>query len=191
EVYNAQLIEPGKMISERRKAFIESFREILQQMYNAISGQRETIDCQYDSKFLENTFEELLAHAEEKDRVLQRSTVGIHRDDLFLKIDEHPAKQFASQGQLKSLALSLKLAQYEVLRREKKMQPLLLLDDIFDKLDKNRVRQLLELLLQQSFGQIFITDTDEQRIQDILSKLNTSYCIYLIEEGVATLSHII
>lgn len=189
EVYNLQLIEPGKLIAEKRRAFAESFRAVLQEMYDAISGQRETVDCQYESKLLETAFDTLLAEAAEKDRVLQRTTVGIHKDDLALTIDGYPAKQFASQGQLKSLALSLKLAQYEVLRREKKMRPLLLLDDIFDKLDKNRVRQLLELLLKQSFGQIFITDTDEQRVREILQKLNTSYHIYLIETGIATLSH--
>ncbi len=189
EVYNLQLSEPGKLISEKRRAFVESFRSVLQQMYDAISGQRETVDCQYESRLSETPFEKLLTATAEKDRILQRTTAGIHRDELALTIDGHPAKQFASQGQLKSLALTLKLAQYEVLRREKKMRPLLLLDDIFDKLDKNRVRQLLELLLQQSFGQIFITDTDEQRVREILSKLDTGYHIYHIEDGKATLSH--
>lgn len=191
EVYNLQLIEPGKLIATKRRDFTDSFRLILQEMYDAISGQRETVDCQYESKLLDTPFEVLLSEAAEKDRVLQRTTVGIHRDDLALMIDGHPAKQFASQGQLKSLALSLKLAQYEMLRREKKMRPLLLLDDIFDKLDKNRVRQLLELLLKQAFGQIFITDTDEQRVREILQKLDTSYHIYQIETGIATLSHTI
>lgn len=189
EVYNAQLIAPGTLIADKRRAFADTFREVLQQVYATISGGHEVVDSQYESKLNDRPLAALLAEATEKDRMLQRTTVGIHRDDLALTLDGRSVKQFASQGQLKSLALALKLTQYETLRREKNMRPLLLLDDIFDKLDKNRVQQLLELLLQQSFGQIFITDTDEQRVREILSKLDTPFHIYHVEEGVATLAH--
>ncbi len=187
ETYNVQLIEPAMLICDKRKTFITSFCKTLQEIYNFIVGQRETIDCQYESKLLETPFEQLIAQAAEKDRALQRTTVGIHRDNLELKINDYPAKQFASQGQLKSLVLALKLAQYEILRQEKKMQPLLLLDDIFDKLDKTRVAHLLTLLLEKSFGQIFITDTDDDRVTDIIQRLNVPYQKFRIENGQATL----
>ncbi|HMO39494.1 MAG TPA: DNA replication and repair protein RecF [Saprospiraceae bacterium] len=189
EVYNAQLIAPGTLIADKRRAFADTFGEVLQQVYATISGGHEVVDSQYESKLNDRPLAALLAEATEKDRLLQRTTVGIHRDDLALTLDGRSVKQFASQGQLKSLVLALKLAQYEMLRREKNMRPLLLLDDIFDKLDKNRVQQLLELLLQQSFGQIFITDTDEQRVREILSKLDTPFHLYHVEAGVATLAH--
>lgn len=119
ETYNLQLIEPATLICDKRKTFITSFCKILQEIYDFIAGQRETINCQYESKLLETPFEQLIAQAAEKDRALQRTTVGIHRDDLELKINDYPTKQFASQGQLKSLVLALKLAQYEILRQEK------------------------------------------------------------------------
>jgi len=186
-VYDQQLLAPAEQIHAKRQVFIEAFQPVFQSMYAAISGQREAVDCHYKSKLSEAPFEHLLAEALEKDRVLQRTTVGIHRDDLLLHIDGHTAKQFASQGQLKSLVLSLKLAQYEILRREKNMRPILLLDDIFDKLDKNRVQHLLALLLAQSFGQIFLTDTDEQRVRDILNELHTVYHFFSIENGNAEL----
>lgn len=186
ETYNLQLLEPAQLIQDKRKTFIESFCVILQEVYQFIAMQRETIDCQYESKLLDIPFEQLLKENSEKDRALQRTTTGIHKDDLELKINGHSAKPFASQGQLKSLVLALKLAQYEVLRREKKMQPLLLLDDIFDKLDKTRVSQLLTLLLEKSFGQIFITDTDEHRVSEIVQQLNAPYRKFSIENGSAT-----
>ena len=186
EAYNVQLIEPAQLICDKRKTFIESFCAILQEIYQFISMQRETIDCQYESKLIESNFEQLLIQTTEKDRAMQRTTTGIHKDDLELKINGYPAKQFASQGQLKSLVLSLKLAQYEILRHEKKIQPLLLLDDIFDKLDKTRVSNLLKLLLEKSFGQIFITDTDEHRVTEIVQQLNTPYQKFYIENGNAT-----
>lgn len=188
ETYNIQLVEPAQLICDKRRDFMMSFCNILQDIYQFISKQRESIDCQYESKLLETPFVQLLLESTEKDRTLQRTTVGIHKDDLNFKINGHAAKQFASQGQLKSLVLALKLAQYEMLRCEKKIQPLLLLDDIFDKLDKSRVAQLLKLLLEKSFGQIFITDTDEHRVTEIVAQLHTPYRKFYIENGIASLS---
>ncbi len=188
-VYNMQLAAPAALIAQKRQAFVVDFQIILQDAYTAIANGSETVDCQYESKLTDKPITQLLDETLDKDRHLQRTTAGIHRDDLLLRLNNHPAKQFASQGQLKSLVLALKLAQYEILRREKKMRPLLLLDDIFDKLDKNRVQRLLELLLQQDFGQIFITDTDEQRVRQMLHHLNTHYRIYHVEHGTAQLNN--
>jgi DNA replication and repair protein RecF len=181
--YDAQLLDPAQYLCDKRQDFVQSFCKILQKMYELISLHRESVDCRYESRLLETNYEQLLKENVEKDRALQRTTTGIHKDDLQLKINGYPARQFASQGQLKSLVLSLKLAQYDILRREKKMQPLLLLDDIFDKLDKTRVSQLLALLLEQSFGQIFITDTDEHRVTEIITHLNSPFLQFYIENG--------
>lgn len=168
EVYNEQMLAPAALIHQRRRDFVDRFRPWLQETATVLSGRREEVDCHYDSRLNDAPFEQLLADALEKDRILERSTVGIHRDDLTFELNGHPLKRFGSQGQLKSFILALKLAQYELLRQEKGTPPLLLLDDLFDKLDDTRVEQLLELLLHQEFGQIFITDTHESRLVEII-----------------------
>ncbi len=185
DTYNHQLLEPGKRIFERRLDFMEAFNAIFQQKYAYISNSSELVDCQYDSQLHQKDFSTLLQGTMDKDRILQRTTAGIHKDDLLIKIGGYPAKNFSSQGQLKSLALALKLAQHELLHQKKKLQPLLLLDDIFDKLDKTRVQRLLNLLLEKSSGQIFITDTDEQRTEEMVRRLEMPYQIFQIENGKA------
>ncbi len=183
EVYDAQLLAPAALIHERRHAFVERFSPWLRETVSILSGEREAVDCQYDSKLNDEPFDQLLAEALEKDRLLERSTVGIHRDDLYFELNGHPLKRFGSQGQLKSFILALKLAQYKLLQQEKGTPPLLLLDDLFDKLDDSRVEQLLELLLQQEFGQIFITDTHEDRLVDIIRNFQQDYRKFTIENG--------
>ena len=126
---------------------------------------------------------ELLATVREKDRLLQRSTLGCHRDDLAFFIEGAPLKRFASQGQLKSFVLALKLAQYELLRQEKNTPPLLLLDDIFDKLDEERVRHLLDLIIQRDFGQVFITDTHADRLRAVLEAAGAEFRMFEVSEG--------
>ena len=120
---------------------------------------------------------------------MQRTTTGIHKDDLKFSLDDHSLKRFASQGQLKSFVLALKLAQYQLLSQEKKVQRLLLLDDIFDKLDRSRVKQLIRLLVEENFGQICITDTHENRLEDIITQLDTEYFKYTVEEGKVMNTH--
>ena len=124
----------------------------------------------------------LLAESREKDRILARTTCGIHKDDLILEIDEHPLKKFGSQGQLKSFVLAMKLAQYDFLKRNHEQQPILLLDDIFDKLDEHRVKHLLELMMKNDFGQVFITDTHENRVEEIVKNFGTDFKKFYIEE---------
>jgi len=181
--YNRQMLHPAAVISQKRKHFIEQFYPVFQAYYRVISGAKEEVNCVYQSKLLDSDFLPLLEQAVEKDRVLQRTTVGIHKDDLIFTIGDYPLKRFASQGQLKSYILALKLAQFEFLRRQKQLKPILLLDDIFDKLDKERVQQLLGLLLQEEFGQIFITDTHEDRVSKIVEQLNVEFRKFVIEEG--------
>ncbi len=185
EAYDRQLIIPGAAIHIARRNFLEGFRELLQELYRQISGGAESVDCLYNSKLLDSPFEKLLGQAAEKDRILQRTTVGIHKDDLDFSIEGYPLKRFASQGQLKSFVLALKLAQYRVLMQEKKVPPILLLDDIFDKLDSQRVSQLLALLLEGDYGQAFITDTDESRLEAIIHKFGHDFLKYEIESGAA------
>ena len=187
QTYNQQLISPAGIIFEHRKSFIERFRPIFLEMYKFISGKSESVDCRFLSQLNEQSFELLLDHAQEKDRVLQRTTVGPHKDDLHFSIEKYPLKRFGSQGQLKSYVLALKLAQYEMLKQEKKCSPILLLDDIFDKLDRNRVRQLLQLLLQGDFGQIFITDTHESRVEEIVKGFSSDYRLFRVQQGSAEL----
>jgi len=184
-VYDEQLLGPAAYIHAQRKTFTSNFEPGLRQLHFLISGEREQVACQYKSKLLEEDLATALLASREKDRILQRTTAGIHRDDWIFEIDEQPLKRFASQGQLKSFVLALKLTQYNWLKNEKKAAPLLLLDDIFDKLDHQRVQHLLELLIQGEYGQVFITDTAQDRLSKILSNLKTEYLQFVIINGTA------
>ena len=184
--YSSQMAEPANQIFEKRKAFLEAFSKTFNAYYQRISGQAETVECKYNSQLEESTFEELHSSQLEKDKILQRTTAGPHKDDLRFFISGYPLKQFASQGQLKSFVLALKLAQFEFLRIEKKERPILLLDDIFDKLDAHRVRQLVELLMEQNFGQICITDTHENRLKEIVKDLDEHGKMFVVSHGVVT-----
>ncbi|NJN77960.1 MAG: DNA replication/repair protein RecF [Saprospiraceae bacterium] len=182
--YDAQLLPSANYIHQKRQEWMTNFEPIFVDYYNQISGEREAVKCIYQSKLSETDFESLLNETLEKDRILQRTTTGIHKDDLKFVFNDVPVKQFASQGQLKSYILALKLAQYELLRQEKEMAPILLLDDIFDKLDESRVQHLLELLIQKKeFGQVFITDTHENRVTEIIEKFEVDFGKFIVKDG--------
>jgi DNA replication and repair protein RecF len=187
DIYDEQLIAPANYILEKRKELTEILIPIFQNYYERISSGQETVGIEYKSKLLATNFETLLKENRDKDRILQRTTTGIHRDDWNFTFNGFPVKKFASQGQLKSYVLALKLAQYELLKEQKGLQPVLLLDDIFDKLDHTRVSQLLELLVQGDFGQVFITDTDKNRIATIVETFNVDYKKFIISNGNAVL----
>ena len=187
ESYNHQLIAPASLIFEKRAAFVEDFCPLFETYYQKISGKQETVSLKYASQLLNEKLEVLFSQNAEKDRILQRTTCGIHRDDLKFFLGSHALKNFASQGQLKSFVLALKLAQYEMLRVQKNVAPLLLLDDIFDKLDGFRVEHLIGLLMENKFGQVFITDTHENRVQNIIQKFDSDFKKFVIESGTATL----
>lgn len=188
DIYDQQLLAPAQSIFEKRQAFTELLIPIFQAYYENISSGQETVSIEYKSKLNDTDFAALLEENREKDKILQRSSVGIHRDDWNFKFNGYAVKKFASQGQLKSYILALKLAQYELLKQQKQLQPILLLDDIFDKLDNTRVAQLLELLVKGDFGQVFITDTDRDRIEAIIQSFNVDYKKFIIENGTATLN---
>ena len=181
--FNEQMLAPAKYITLARANFVKAFSPIFENYYKLISGDQENVRCEYNTQLLEKDFIDLLEEAMEKDRILQRTTVGIHKDDLRFFIDEFPLKKFASQGQLKSFVLAVKLAQYDFLKNLKNKKPLLLLDDIFDKLDNSRVEQLIGLLVKGNFGQIFITDTHEKRIEEIIKNFRTDFKKFIVESG--------
>ncbi|MEM9835490.1 MAG: DNA replication/repair protein RecF [Bacteroidota bacterium] len=186
DIYDEQMAEPVAYIHAARAAFVGPFEALLQMAYAAISEDREKVAVRYRSQLLETDWKTLLESRREKDRILQRTTGGIHRDDLVFTQEGHPLKRVASQGQLKTFVLSLKLAQYQLLQRQTQREPLLLLDDIFDKLDQERVRHLLQFLLRENYGQIFITDTDPERVAGLVDQATTGdWFRYTVEAGTA------
>lgn len=185
QTYDEQLLAPAQYIYEKRADWTTQLQKLFQEYYAEISSGQEKVRIQYQSKLQESDFPELLQQARQKDRALQRSTVGPHRDNLLLYINDYQLKRYASQGQLKSVVLALRLAQYALLQKQSKTPPILLLDDIFDKLDAQRVEQLLALLLGRQFGQVFITDTHEQRVVDMARQFADDYKLFRVEAGEA------
>lgn len=178
EVYNEQLHTYGSEIFEIRKSFLEIFIPIFKERYNAISNHQEPVHLVYKSDLFEDDLNTLLKANLNKDKALQYTSKGIHKDDLNFEIDEFPIKKFGSQGQQKSFLIALKLAQFDFIKQQSGFAPILLLDDIFDKLDENRVAQILELVHNENFGQLFISDTHAQRTEDIIKQVHQSYKIF-------------
>lgn len=176
-VYDGQLHTYGSIIFKKRLQFIETFIPIFKEQYKAISGGNEEVMLGYDSKLLENDLLELLSKNIEKDRVLQYTSVGIHKDDLNFEIAGYPIKKFGSQGQQKSFLIALKFAQFHFIKEQAKTNPILLLDDIFDKLDEHRVAHIVGLVNNENFGQIFISDTHAERTENIVKNIHQSYKI--------------
>jgi DNA replication and repair protein RecF len=148
-----------------------------------ISGKNEQVEILYESQLFANQYLSLAENALERDLALRYSTVGIHKDDFLFNLEGYPIKRFGSQGQQKSFALALKLAQFDFTRNLLKMKPILLLDDIFDKLDPVRVQQIIRLVDDDSFGQVFITDTEPERIRRIFSQTAINHRIFEIFDG--------
>lgn len=186
EIWDKQLGKLGGKIYVKRQAFIEAFAPLFQHYFNFISKGTETVSITYESQLAENLLEELLAIHLEKDRMFKYSTVGIHKDDLQMKIGGHPIKKFGSQGQQKSFVVAIKLAQFDFTKNKKGFHPLLLLDDIFDKLDEGRVKQIIHLVGDNSFGQVFITDTQRERIENIFKQVKIDHKIFEVSAGKAS-----
>ena len=177
-VYNEQLQRYGNGIFTKRLAFLETFIPIFKEQYLAISGGKEPVNLTYHSKLLEQDLLTLLEENLERDKVLQYTGTGTHKDDLFFEIDGHPIKKFGSQGQQKSFLIALKLAQFHFIKKQAETTPLLLLDDIFDKLDENRVAHIIRLVDEANFGQIFLSDTHADRTENIIKNIHQSYKIF-------------
>lgn len=182
-VWNEQLIAYGQTIYKARKEFIKDFIPVFQKYYQWLSDEREVVSLDYRSQLHDEKFEVLLEKAERKDQQKQYTTVGVHKDDLIFTIKGHPIKKFGSQGQQKSYLIALRLAQYEWLRNHLNLRPVLLLDDIFDKLDHQRVERLMQMVNDQDFGQVLITDTDKERISSIFTSNNIKYKAFVVEDN--------
>ena len=178
DIYNGQLEEYGSYIFEERKAYLEVFTPIFKSRYAVISGDREEVNLVYKSDMFGGSLVDSLQEALNKDRTLQYTSLGIHKDDLKFEIGSHPIKKFGSQGQQKSYLVALKLAQFEFLKSQSGVTPILLLDDIFDKLDDERVAQIISLVQDENFGQLFISDTNEERTEQVIKKVHQSYKIF-------------
>ncbi|NOZ46487.1 MAG: DNA replication/repair protein RecF [Chlorobi bacterium] len=182
-LWDAQMIVPGENILAKRLDFIERLIPIFQKYYNYISSGLEEVQLEYQTTVINNSFKEALLKSRQKDRALQYSTVGIHKDDLSLKLRNYPIRKIGSQGQQKTFLLALKLAQFDFLKELYGFKPILLFDDIFDKLDSNRVEKIVELVADNNFGQIFITDTGKERLKNILKHSKIDYQLFNIEDG--------
>ena len=177
-VYNEQLISYGTKIHTKRKDFLANFKPIFNEKHQIISNGNEKVNLVYKSQLNDCSFEELLAQNLAKDKILQYTSVGVHKDDLGFEIGEFPIKKFGSQGQQKSYLIALKLAQFEFIKKQANVIPILLLDDIFDKLDEHRVSQIITLVNNDEFGQIFITDTHFKRTEKVLTQTNKEYQLF-------------
>ncbi len=175
EIWDEQMIRLGKLLFAKRTRFIEAFIPIFQHYYTFISGGQEKVDVQYNSHLCSSEMEILIRENRSRDRSAQFSTVGIHKDDLEFTLDGFQVKKFGSQGQQKSFVVAIKLAQFDYTRNIKGYKPILLLDDVFDKLDDVRVQQLISLVSQHNFGQVFITDTSEDRIRRIFDTMDIDH----------------
>ena len=183
EIWNEQLAECGEIIMQKRMEFLKEFREVFQKYYELLSLGREEVELEYKPSVKEEDILTALHRNAERDRFLTYTTVGIHRDDLSLNIGQYPVKKIGSQGQKKTFLIALKLAQYDWLYKMKGVKPLLLLDDIFDKLDADRVKQIVKIVGGEMFGQIFITDTNRQHMDEILKMQQVDYKLFAVEGG--------
>jgi DNA replication and repair protein RecF len=180
QVYDEQLAGYGGPIFKKRKEFLQQYIPRVYELYSQIAGAAEEIVLEYESQLLHQSFPSLLSGFREKDLLLQRTMGGIHRDDLGIRLRTQPFRAIASQGQRKSLLFALKLAEFETLKEEKGFPPLLLLDDVFEKLDEQRMHNLLMQVCAGNQGQLFITDTHEERIRQHFDALGKPFSIVRI-----------
>ena len=175
DVYDSQLVTDGNYIFERRKVFLLDCIRSVKDFYRKISDSEESVEITYDSQLLKAPFADWLRMQRDRDMALQRTTAGVHKDDLQMMLNGQPFRNIASQGQRKSLLFALKLAEFTLLKENKGFAPLLLLDDIFEKLDEHRMHNLLDWVCVRNEGQIFLTDTHGSRIADHFEKLEVPY----------------
>ena len=179
-IYNEQLIYFGQTIFEKRKTFLTDFTPIFNKYHQEITNSAETVQLVYQSDLFEKDTFTLLEENLNKDRALQYTSVGVHKDDLSFEIDHYPIKKFGSQGQQKSFLIALKLAQFDFVKKRSGEKPILLFDDIFDKLDEFRVSKIIEMVNNEEFGQLFISDTHPERTENIVKTTHQSYKIFTL-----------
>lgn len=182
-ILNESLSHTGHLVYEKRKELLESFLPTFREMYAAVSGDKETPNLQYRSDLSRGKLSELLAESYDRDTFMQHTTVGIHRDDLNMELDGRPIRFAGSQGQQKTYLIAMKIAQFHIMKQHSGFSPILLLDDIFDKLDTGRVERLIALVAGNGFGQIFLTDSNKQRLDHLLEKTATDYKLFRVKAG--------
>lgn len=183
EIWEEWMITHGKYIYEKRKVFVEKFIPIFQNIYGFISNERENVSLIYRSHLENGDFDSKLIQNRERDKIVGYTTHGIHKDELEMLLGEFPIKRVGSQGQNKTYLISLKLAQFDFLKQIHGIAPILLLDDIFDKLDTQRVTKIVELVAGDKFGQIFISDTNRKHLDEILGEISQSATVFEVENG--------
>ncbi len=183
EIWNEQLITLGKEVYTKRTEFISEFKIIFTEIYNAISGREENIKLSYSSQLAETEFKDLLTESLHKEKYLGYTTKGTHKDDFSFEIGGKSLKKFGSQGQQKTYLIALKLAQFKHIESKTESKPILLLDDIYDKLDESRISHLMEQICEGTFGQVFITDTNTERLPKFFKKKKYECFSFEIDEG--------
>jgi DNA replication and repair protein RecF len=182
-VYDEQMVPAAARIYNQRIDFTNRMIPIFQHYYHRIAPDKEMVDLHYQSQLLDHDFGLLLKDSRDKDLAMQYTTQGIHKDDLILRLNGHALKKTGSQGQQKTFLVTLKLAQFDFIKEMNKAKPILLLDDVFDKFDESRVRQIIRLVSGDHFGQIFISHTDESKMQSILEDMATDFRLFHVTNG--------
>ncbi|MGL4292845.1 MAG: DNA replication/repair protein RecF [Bacteroidales bacterium] len=188
EIWEEQMAYYGRLVYESRSRFIEGFLPVFQEFYDFICQGKERVSLTYTSHLSKGDLAPMLAEVRERDLILGYTTRGIHKDELEMNLGEYPIKKIGSQGQNKTYLITLKLAQFDFLKRMGHTTPVLLLDDIFDKLDASRVEQIIKLVAGDRFGQIFITDTNRENLNRIIREQQHSFHLYTVEDGSFTLN---
>lgn len=183
QIYDMQLAEHGTRVYEARRAMVERMQPMVAEYYRTLSDDREQVGIEYRSEVMEMPLQDVLLRARERDIINQFTTAGIHRDDVVFSIGGYPLRKYGSQGQQKSFLIALKLAQYRLLAEATGERPILLLDDLFDKLDMGRVEKLLSIVSSDDFGQICITDCNKLRLETTLASADKEYALYMVEGG--------
>ena len=186
ETVEMQLCESASLIHQHRVQWIEQFAPIFMRHYQAIAGNGEQVQLSYRSHLNDAELKQHLDQMRERDFFIGHTTRGIHRDDIELLLNGHNMRQVGSQGQCKTYTIALRLAQFEFIRRNNATTPILLLDDIFDKLDARRVESIVKVVSDEQFGQIFITDTNRTHLDEIISHLDGDHAMFWVENGVCT-----
>ena len=186
EVIDMRMSALAQPIYEARKRFVADLKPIVSEYYKALSGDSEQVDIEYESDLSKAPLDSILAVSYEKDCIMKHTTSGIHRDDFAFRMNGHPIRRYGSQGQQKSFLVSLKFAQYEIMKRNYGFAPILLLDDVFDKLDMGRISNLLQMVASNDFGQIFITDSNKVRMAGIVDRLTQDRAYFETAGGVFT-----
>lgn len=183
-VYNEQLIELAPFLHQSRVTFLNDFELLFNQYYHLISGEAEEVSLTHKAHLTDDNMENCLNSVLEADRFKQYTSKGPHKDDLVFTIGQRPLKKFGSQGQQKSFLIALKLAQFEFIKQQTHKRPLLLLDDIFDKIDESRAKNLMNIVGELPFGQLFITDTHPNRVKELFDEKNTEIKLFKVSQGV-------